>query len=67
MFVLFYLQLDATLYISPEEWTGGQTDWQVHHCRVLLSLSYPVHIFLIYIYIHLFTLKFCNLNLGKDP
>ena len=37
MFVLFYLQLDATLYISPEEWTGGQTDWQVHHCRVLLS------------------------------
>ena len=37
MFVLFYLQLDATLYISPEEWTGGQADWQVHHCRVLLS------------------------------
>ena len=30
------LNFDATLYKSPEEWTGGQIDWQVYHCRVFV-------------------------------
>ena len=31
--------IDTTLYISLEEWTGGQIGWQVYHCKVFY-LSY---------------------------